>query len=244
MADPADRDDISRFVVHLTRNYKGESPRNNLINILEDRVIEARTAHCLFSPLFKSLQFTKVLKGRFKTVCFTETPLNQIGRLCVLIPGRQIRLQPYGLVFYKSTVLERGGSPAIYINVQGTQIRNYLLKQFREHFKGIRSLRRFAIEQRQHHKQIIQYYSLINIMASHHDFAWEREWRYSGDFKFKYFDIVAIIAHDPDAFTEYCQQSITGPRSRSIRKIPVISPNWSYEQIVDTMSCRIWNALS
>ena len=244
MADPTDRDDISQFVVHLTRRYKGKSPRDNLVSILADRVIEARTAHCLFAPLFNSLQFTPLLKGRFKTVCLTETPLNQIDHLCAQIPGRKIKLQPYGLVFYKSTVLRRGGSPAIYINAQGTQIKNYLLKQFREHFKGIRSLHRFAIGQQKYHKQMIQYYSLINIIASHYNFAWEREWRYSGNFKFKYFDIVAIIARNPDNFTKYCQQSITGPRIHSLRKIPVISPKWSYEQIVDEMSCQIWNALS
>lgn len=244
MPSPDVRDDISRFVVHLTRRYEGASPRQNLISLLNQRTIEARTAHCLFSPLFGRLQFTDVLKNRFKTVCLTETPLSQISRLCSPLAGHKINLQPYGLVFYKTTVLERGGSPAIYINAHGTQIRAFLLQQFRDHFRGIRSLRRFALDQRQYHEQIIQYYSLINIIASHHDFTWEREWRFSGDFKFKYIDIIAIIARDPDRFTEYCQEHITGPRSRSLRKIPVISPNWNYEQIVDTMSCQIWDSMS
>jgi hypothetical protein len=244
MESPDIRDDVSLFVVHLTRRHEDASPRQNLVSILNQRTIEARTAHCLFSPLFTRLQFTDVLKKKFKTVCFTETPLNQISRLCSPLPKRKIKLQPYGLVFYKNAVLEKGGSPAMYVNTHGTQIRDYLLQQFRQHFNGIRSLKRFAKDQRQYHEQIIQYYSLINIIASHHDYTWEREWRFSGHFTFKYIDIVAIIARDPGGFTEYCKEHISGPRSRTLRKVPVISPNWNYEQIVDAMSCQIWDSMS
>ena len=89
MKIPIIRDDISRFVIHLTRRYGGKQSRQNLVSILDQRNIEARTAHCLFSPLFDKLKFTPLLKSKFKTVCFTETPLNQISRLCSPLPGRQ-----------------------------------------------------------------------------------------------------------------------------------------------------------
>ena len=244
MPTPTIRDDISRFVIHLTRRHGGRQPRQNLVSILDQRIIEARTAHCLFSPLFGKLGFSPMLKSKFKTVCFTETPLNQISRLCSPLPGRQIDLQPYGLVFYKDKVLERGGSPAVYINSQGTQIREFLLQQFRDHFQGIKSLKRFSADQREYHQQIIQYYSLVNIISPYHDFTWEREWRYSGDFKFKFIDVVAIIAKDPESFIAYRKQHIKGPRGHTLLKIPVISPDWNYEEIVDTMSCQIWDSQS
>jgi hypothetical protein len=244
MTTPNVRDDISRFVIHLTRRQGGKSARQNLVSILDKRTIEARTAHCLFSPLFGNLGFSSLLKAQFKTVCFTETPLNQISRLCAPLPGRKIELEPYGLVFYKDEVLARGGSPAVYINAHGTQIRDFLLQQFRDHFKGIKSLRKFSAGQREYHKQIIQYYSLINIISSYHDFAWEREWRYSGNFNFKLIDVVAIIAKNPDDFTAFRKRLIKGPRGHTLRKIPVISPDWNYEEIVDTMSCQIWDSQS
>ena len=101
MKSPSERDDVSRFVVHLTRRYDETSAQKILISILNERKIEARNAHCLFSPLFSELGFSSLLKSKFKTVCFTETPLTQIASLCRTIPGRRIKLRPYGVVFYR-----------------------------------------------------------------------------------------------------------------------------------------------
>ncbi len=242
MKGPGDRDDISRFVVHLTRKYRNKTALQNLISILNNRHIEARNAHCLFSPLFSQLAFTDKLKSKFKTVCFTETPLNQIAPLCRKIPGRQIELQPYGLVFHREFLLESGGSPAFYINSDGTEIRDYLIEQFREHFKGIKSLKKFKLSQLTRHEQIIQYYSFINKMGHRHDFSWEREWRYGGDFKFGYDDLVAIIAKSPLRTKSEINKRTKSSRATALRKIPVVSPDWSYERIVDEFSRRMWNS--
>jgi hypothetical protein len=244
MKGPKDRDDISNFVVHLTRRYGNDSARHNLVSILNDRTIEARHPHCLFSPLFSQLRFTDLLKSKFKTVCFTETPVNQITPLCRKIPGRQIELEPYGLVFYRDYLLERGGSPAFYINSDGTEIRDYLIEQFREHFNGIRSLRNFKRRQRRRHEQIIQYYSFINKMGQRYDFSWEREWRFAGDLSFKYEDVVAVIAKLPLRLKTEIKKQIRGPRARSVRKLPIISPDWGYERIVDELSRQVWNLQS
>ena len=37
------RPDLSTFVVHLTRNHQGRSARENLLSILQDQRISART---------------------------------------------------------------------------------------------------------------------------------------------------------------------------------------------------------
>ena len=106
LADHRVRDDLSRFLVHLTRNYGDSTAKDNLISILRQKRIEARNAHCLFGPKISKIGFSRVLKKQFNTVCFTETPLNQLRHLTQEIPGRKIELCPYGLVFWKEHMLE------------------------------------------------------------------------------------------------------------------------------------------
>jgi hypothetical protein len=240
MNNPRIRDDFSNFVVHLTRHYSGQSARENLISIIENKTIKARNAHCLFKYDITRLNLSVVLQNSFKTVCFTETPLLQIDRLTGDIPGRQVELEPYGLVFNKETLLKKGGNPAIYIN-GNSHLKNYLLEQFRAHFRDIKSLRRFKQRQRLYHESIIQYYSLVNVISSNHDFTWEREWRFCGDFKFKYIDVVAIIARNPETFSRLCEKRLSKIKLMYFQRLPVISTDWTYEDILDAMSVQIWN---
>src|SRR6266511_2769840 len=127
MRNQPTREDLSRVLVHLTRDYEGIPAKKNLLSILRLRSIHARNPHCLFKHDIPRLAFSPVLAKEFNTVCFTETPLTQIGRLVGTIPGRQIALKGYGLVFAKDTLIQRGASPAIYLNARGTQLRRYLL---------------------------------------------------------------------------------------------------------------------
>jgi hypothetical protein len=54
--------------------------------------------------------------GRFfGAICFTETPLNEVH--CMLeIVGRQVDLEPYGLVFLKRRLRARAVGPVFYFN--------------------------------------------------------------------------------------------------------------------------------
>ena len=72
------------------------------------------------------LGFSKLLKTKFRTVCFTETPLTQIKQLSQDIEDRKIQLKPYGLIFWKDDLFEIGASPAVYINAKGTSISRFL----------------------------------------------------------------------------------------------------------------------
>jgi hypothetical protein len=233
MAHPSHREDLSRFLVHLTRG----SAQKNLISILRQKTIEARNAHCLFHYEFKP--FSSVLTERFNTVCFTETPLPQIHRLTGTIPGRQIELRGYGLVFSKDAMIAEGACPAVYLNARGTELKRYLLSCFRSDFKGIKSLKQLKKTEKNYYASIIQYYSLINIISENYDFAWEREWRYGGDFKFRYRDLVAIVAEDPASFESRCQESLKPERFKSIERIPIISAKYSYEEVVEAMAAKI-----
>ena len=90
------REDISRFVVHLTRDDTetfgngGATARENFESIIRHGCILAYRAHCLFNP--KLSELPEQTQHKFKVACFTEVPLNQIHLLVRDIPGRQCNL--------------------------------------------------------------------------------------------------------------------------------------------------------
>jgi len=242
MRHPKDREDFSRFVIHLTRDFEDTNPLENLISILRSRRIEARSAHCLFSHKISGIGFSNVLKKKFNTVCLTEVPLNQLRYIVGAYPGKSIELAPYGLVFLKSNLLEKGANPAIYVNSQETGLREFLLNQFMDNFgsrKTYRSLRKFYGD---HADAIIRYYSFVNLLSPQIDFSWEREWRHQGHLKFEYDEIVAIVVPDPDKFSEKLRSYFGRVLAKEIDMIAVISPDWNYEQLLEAMSICVWNA--
>ena len=239
--DPRKRDDLSKFLIHLSRDYDGFSADENLINILNEKKIEARNANCLFKHTLNKMNFTDKLKNKFNTVCLTEAPLTQIQKLTSIIPNRQIKLKPYGLIFWKDNLLEMGANPAFYINAKGTGLREYLLNQFEKQFSEYISFKGLKKYEEEYYNEIIQYYSLINVIDYNNDFSWEREWRFHGNLKFNYGDVIAIIAEDTDSFMEACGNKINQSKLKYIKRIPIINPNWNYEEVIEEMSKIIWN---
>lgn len=244
METPANRDDLSRFLVHLTRDCDDRTAQSNLVNILKEKTIEARNAHCLVMHKIQNSNFSDVLKRKFNTVCFTETPLTQIKHICRDIQGRKIQLKPYGLVFWKDKLFQNGASPAVYINAKGTSISRYLLDEFDLIFKQVKTFKSLRKQEKDHYSNIVHYYSLINVVKDKHDFLWEREWRHHGDFKFKYRDIVAIIAENPDSFDRFCQKHLSVGQYKYVEKLPLINPNWTYEELLEELAISAWNKIS
>jgi len=242
MDEHRNRDDFSRFLVHLTRDYGGESARMNLCSILRQKRIEARNAHCLFHGKIKSIGFSDVLKRQFNTVCLTEAPLNQLRFLTREIVGRQIELQPYGLVFWKHDLLEMGANPAVYINSQADGLREFLLGEFDRHFQNQKLYRSFRKKYGNEADSIIRYYSLVNIISRRVDFTWEREWRHKGHLKFDIEHLVAIVVPDPDKFRRTGKKCIGPVRWQDVERTPLISPEWNYEQLVEELAYRLWEA--
>ena len=244
MKTPINRDDLSRFLVHLTRDYNDVLARNNLINILNEQTIEARNAHCLVMHKINQLGFSKLLKTKFRTVCFTETPLTQIKQLSQDIEDRKIQLKPYGLIFWKNDLFEIGASPAVYINAKGTSISRFLLDEFDSIFKEVKTFKGLKKQEKDNYINIVHYYSLINVVKDEHDFLWEREWRHHGDYKFEYKDIVAIIANNPRGFEKLCKKKLSKDKYELIEKLPFINPNWAYEELLEELAIRVWQKLS
>ncbi|HGF7185989.1 TPA: hypothetical protein AB5E10_003439 [Vibrio cholerae] len=232
-----DRQDFSRFLVHLTKDSDENSAKENLVNIIETQRIYAKNHHCLFG--YDLDKVSEDLKSKFNTVCFTETPLNELKHLAKPIKGRKVELSPYGLVFWRNLMIEDGANQAIYLNDKGTRLKHLLLEKFRDDFDNVNQ---FVDIKRKHnnYKDIIHYYSLVNIISDSYDFAWEREWRYHGDYIFRRNNIAAIIAQDPNEFENYCQQNCDDIIIKFIKYTPVINPDWGYEEVIEEMSKKLW----
>lgn len=239
---PNDRDDLSRFLVHLTRDGNDGDAEANLLDILRSGRIEARNAHCLFQHMLHD--FTPKLRGRFRTVCLTEVPFTQLRHLAEEIPGRSIRLKPYGLVFRKSALLKRGASPAIYINAKGTVLRDYLLTEFKRHFGTNKRYDQLKQKFPNEADAIIHYYSLVNVISDKYDFTWEREWRFPGNLAFGMSEVFAVIAPQPKAFRSECRRKLPLLLWEDVRRVPVVSPEWNAERIIDELSVELWDAVS
>lgn len=111
------RQDISPFLVHLTRRSESFSASEILRKIIAEKVLRAGdnpVSDARFG--INTIDWTPEKKKKyFGAVCFTETPLNEIH--CLLeIEYRNINLEPYGLVFLKGNLQKLGVSPAFYLN--------------------------------------------------------------------------------------------------------------------------------
>ncbi len=228
------RDDLSRFVVHFTRDHEPDffaeedgkktvTASQNLRSILKDHKIEARNLHCMFNKKLKKLSDAK--QKEFHVVCLTEVPLNQLSLLTEEIEGRRVKLKPYGIIFHRDFIIKKKGQPAIYIN--GYENNHYLREAVND---------AFAIwEMKGKAKKVTRLLPFVNIMSETYDFTWEREWRLLGDLTFGDNDIVAVILPDNGQASED-EKSIK--EIAAYKGIPVLSPEWTHEQIVAELSIQ------
>jgi len=211
------REDVSRFMVHLTRDDRadfiedGGTARENLISILQDKEIKAYNAYCYHHYKLNSLP--KRIQEEFKVACFSEAPLNEIKNLITPVEGQRCRLAPYGLVFTKPWLLKKGAQPALYINCYGDN--RIVRKAFDQVFYGSKELK-FADDK-------WRMLPFVNVMQENHDFAWEREWRIVGGLKFSYGNVPCLV------LPENGEDDIK--ESAAANGIAWISTEWTFEKI-------------
>lgn len=116
-------------------------------------------------------------------VCFTESTL------AGLKAHRDVFRAQYGLAFDRDFLFERGANPCL-------NIRESLLKE-KITFVGERYKR--------HVYNFIPYQlqPYVNIIHESFDATHEREWRYAGDFSFKYEDVLFVFCPEDD-FPTFC----------------------------------------
>jgi hypothetical protein len=205
------REDISRFVAHITKDTE-QPARENLRSIWQSRIIEARDLHCLHKHKLKDLP--EAQRKQFYVGCYTEVPLHQIHLLIQPVAGRDVVFQPYGIVFRKRFLIEKGAQPAIYINSYGAN--HFHIDAADVLYNWCKTLNFMGFGQR--------LLPLLNAMHEQYDFAWEREWRVVGHLSFEIDDIVCLIL-PPEGEDDLKAMA-------AHHGVAVISPGWTYERIV------------
>jgi hypothetical protein len=209
------RKDISRFMVHLTRDDRGTdengaTARDNFLNILASRTIGAYRPHCLHTKRLPDAH-----RSKFKVACFTECPLSQIEHMAGSIPGRQISLEPWGFVFHREFLIEMNAQPVTYINSYGSDqsVRDAYDAIFESSLKMDFAGSKWKV------------LPFVSAMHDGCDFAWEREWRRRGSLSFEISDIVcAVVPDDVDLEVK---------KKLAASAIPMYSPGWNLERMIE-----------
>jgi len=205
------RDDLSTFLVHLTKDTEdGTKAKENLKSILQNQRIEKRNPKGLLYTFSEFIDCSK-------SVCFTETPINYIKHL-TNIEGRDVVLEPYGIVFSKEKALMKGVNPVFYINTYSTNT------TLRDAFYAIKS--KCNLDEL---KAIVPYLEIFGKMKSggSRDFSWEREWRYNGDFVFENQDIVVGLVKTKEEISEFETEF-----KSQYPNIKFITPDFSIEELI------------
>jgi len=210
------REDISPFLVHLTRNFPDIQAAQALRQIIQQRQLCARTPEVSDARFgMNTMNMTPELKLRyFGAVCLTETPINEIH--CLLeITGRQVDLQPCGLVFLKNRLQQRGVSPVNYVN--------------NETGNGDRIVRALTTLIAADELAAAMLLPLISVFGRQLtppgaaqrvqsvDFRWEREWRFPNCFGALAFDA-------QDIFIGICPHNEIGNFEAALPGIGFIDP--------------------
>ncbi len=200
--------DFSYLLVHLTRRSTNFSAKDVLFNILNEGALKAYKPWCIW---IKDLQKPEnaSLQQYFKVVCFTETPLEQIGALLEPLEGRRYQPEPYGLVFRKSYITTNGGNHVF-----------YTIKEIAKPLGELYERQKTDID-----PNVCRLLALTTLCEKGNDWHWEREWRIVGDLKFDFSDIYCGLCPEQDI-----------PFFRdNFKQVPFINPYWGIKKILDEL---------
>jgi hypothetical protein len=233
------RTDLSTFVIHWTRDFDSNAARGNLISILKDGKIAARTPMGAAVRKLEEQPEGGDREGALasqRVVCFTEAPLEQAWSFVCSIYGRQVQLRPYGLAFTKRRARRLGINPVWYVDA--TKGRTWEL------MGGVWSLVDQAIQRGLHafpEDPIARIAPFVEIMGKwdrgpgdRKEFWWEREWRHRGDLEFKLQEIAVILCPKDDM---RALKGLAGPSPpEEGRRVPLVDPRWGLEHIIAALA--------
>lgn len=164
----AERNDITGYLIHLTKGKEIENEKFNvfeiLIKILKDKKLIGSTTESGF------------IVGDKRAVCFQESPIYSLSQNIYyeqkLFKEEKLKKKRYvgvGLMFTKPYIYKKGGRPVIYDKT--TEAKKYLPKD--------------------------QWWRIVNYDLSDEnniiDWTYEREWRVEGELEFELSDISVIV---------------------------------------------------
>jgi hypothetical protein len=233
------RNDLSTFVVHLTRDWVEEAdgepfwmPADRCLReIIRERLLRAVTpmgwAYDQDDPENPAKQTQRV-------VCFTETPLEHTYAMFVEIEDRErkVKLQPYGLALTKVVARRFGVNPIWYVDM--TPSGHEWLSN------PIRQLKNQAVASGDFHMQpIARLLPFFDWMGgpfpqnpTSKEFWWEREWRHQGDLSLApiWEKIIWLCPQGEHQEFSRLVKAATPEGARASRIF--IDPSWGLEEIV------------
>jgi Putative abortive phage resistance protein AbiGi, antitoxin len=228
------RDDLSTFVVHLTRNTD-KSAKDNLKAIIASELLEAR------NPFGWAKHASDKVRGDSQNVvCFTETPLDQIylqlGQITYLGKPRKFEFEPYGLAFTKVQARARGVNPVWYVD----RTAGHGWKPFH----ALNELLKFAVDSNFQASPLAALFPLFEPMyrlkknegveqkESMYEWWWEREWRHVGSMHFNPGKDVAFYLCPEADMAEFKGLLEGTRRDAGMPPPPCIDPAWGLERIL------------
>lgn len=193
------RNDLSSFIAHFTRDGSVQgNARDNLINILITGCLEARSE--------QGMAKRRGFPGQ-AVVCFTEVPPEIYWTMVQSTHGRQVQLKPYGVVFKKQWVREKGANPVWYIDA--TPGHDWLTNDINDMINGVT-----VGEEAGGILRLTPFFEPMGdwraTSGTVREFSWEREWRKVGDLHFALVNLVSVLApsdehhHIKAAIAEKC----------------------------------------
>lgn len=167
-----DWSDMSDYLVHFT------AEEHTFAQILSSGMLKCNKPSGFHHYRKEQISFKK-----HQSVCFSEIPLDQLGRLA-------IRKGCFGIGFSKEALKEKGATRVWYLDSSSPQA------------MAIHNLAELASKQNDTSAPIWDLTPFIDpIIPDHFEWDQEREWRIQGDFAFSLDDISFLIT--PISFTEF-----------------------------------------
>ena len=200
--------DYSHLLVHLTRSDRGIPASNVLCNILNTHTLKAHNPFCAWNKGLNE-PGNAHLRKKFSVVCFTETPIDQIGALLEPLEGRRRQPEPYGLVFTKKYIRSIEGNPVFYVT-----------SEIVEPLHEVYERQKIEIDDKE-----CKLLALTTICEEGNDWHWEREWRFVGDLQFNLNDIYCGLCPKKEIVTfEYAYEPVV-----------FIDPHWGISKTLDKL---------
>ncbi len=93
------RDDLSDKLIHLVRGETVDEAFHKFVSILKEGALRGGDGY---------------IKGSYKCVCFTETPLAKLGHVFASPDLEKMRYRPFGIMVDKNYAFDQGARPVIY----------------------------------------------------------------------------------------------------------------------------------
>ena len=248
------RPDLSTFIVHFTRDYENGRAEDNLLSILTQGCLEART---VFGMAKKLASESKVVADTQRTVCFTETPLEHAWMMTQEIEERRdMKFNGYGLAFTKAFARKHGCNPVWYLDMtEGpargdwlTKAVNALVDKARKDFwiEEVGDIYTPGLAE----EPILKLTPFIEQMGTwpktgtRKEFWWEREWRCTGGLSFEPSDVVVAFApqkrHAALRKLLFAHaESLDIPQAQHLRQLAdsrIVDSDWSLEYMIGTLA--------